>query len=89
MLIGLPYRQRELPSCDGLHMLGPGSSTIRRCGLVGGSVSLWGCIIIEAGMVQEELSATSSPEGSQEQTQNPRRSLEEGLQAHPHGEAEN
>ena len=24
---------------DGLNMLGPGSSTIRRCGLVGGSVS--------------------------------------------------
>jgi hypothetical protein len=26
---------------SGLYMLGPGSGTIRRCGLVGGSVSLW------------------------------------------------
>jgi hypothetical protein len=26
----------------GLNMLDPGSGTIRRCGLVGGSVSLWG-----------------------------------------------
>jgi len=30
------------PHCDGLHMLGPRSGTIRRCGLVGRSVSLWG-----------------------------------------------
>ena len=28
-------------SCDGLYMLGPGSGTIRRCGLVGVGVSLW------------------------------------------------
>jgi len=28
--------------CDGLHMLGPRSGTIRRCGLIGGSVALWG-----------------------------------------------
>jgi len=28
--------------CGGLHMLGPGSGTIRGCGLVGGSVSLLG-----------------------------------------------
>jgi len=28
--------------CDGLHMLGAVSDTIRRCGLVGGSVSLLG-----------------------------------------------
>jgi hypothetical protein len=27
--------------CDGLYMLGPGSGTIRRCGLVGVGVSLW------------------------------------------------
>jgi hypothetical protein len=27
--------------CGGLNMLGPGSGTIRRCGLDGGSVSLW------------------------------------------------
>jgi len=26
----------------GLNMLGPGSGTIRRCGLVGRRVSLWG-----------------------------------------------
>jgi hypothetical protein len=26
--------------CDGLYMLGPGSSTIKRCGLVGVGVSL-------------------------------------------------
>jgi hypothetical protein len=28
--------------CGGLNMLGAGSGTIRRYGLVGGSVSLWG-----------------------------------------------
>ena len=28
--------------CGGLNMLGPGNGTVRRCGLVGGSVSLWG-----------------------------------------------
>ena len=28
--------------CGGLNMLGPGSGTIRRCGLVEGSMSLWG-----------------------------------------------
>jgi hypothetical protein len=28
--------------CGDLNMLGPGSGTIRRCGLVGGSVSLLG-----------------------------------------------
>jgi len=35
---------QELPEshCNGLHELGPGSGTIRRCGPVGGSVSLWG-----------------------------------------------
>ena len=31
----------ELDSCDGLYMLGPKSSTIRRCGLVGVGVPLW------------------------------------------------
>lgn len=31
-----------IPHCDGLHLLGPGSGIIRRCGLVRGSVSLWG-----------------------------------------------
>jgi len=28
--------------CGGLHMLGLGSGTIKRCGFVGGSVPLWG-----------------------------------------------
>ena len=28
--------------CGGLNMLDPGSDTIRKCGLFGGSVSLWG-----------------------------------------------
>ena len=28
--------------CDGLYICGPGSGTIKRCGLVGGSVSLLG-----------------------------------------------
>jgi hypothetical protein len=28
-------------SCDGLHMLGSGSGTIWRCGLIGVGVSLW------------------------------------------------
>jgi hypothetical protein len=27
--------------CDGLYMLGPGSDTVGRCGLVGVGVSLW------------------------------------------------
>jgi hypothetical protein len=27
--------------CDGLNMLGPGSGTIKKCGLVGVGVSLW------------------------------------------------
>jgi hypothetical protein len=31
-----------LKYCGGLNMLDPRSSTIRRCGLVGGSVTLWG-----------------------------------------------
>jgi len=38
----IKYTIKNIASCDGLHMLGPVSSTIRRCGLVGGSVSLWG-----------------------------------------------
>jgi hypothetical protein len=33
--------QMVVGHCDGLNMLGPGSGTIRRCVLVGGSVSLW------------------------------------------------
>jgi hypothetical protein len=28
-------------SCDGLYMIGPGSGTIRRCGLVEVGVALW------------------------------------------------
>jgi hypothetical protein len=32
---------RRLRLCDNLHMLGPGSGTIGRCGPVGGGVSLW------------------------------------------------
>ena len=31
----------SLTSCDGLYMLGSGSGTIRRCGLVEVGVSLW------------------------------------------------
>jgi hypothetical protein len=27
--------------CDGLYMLGPGSGTVGRCGLVGVGVALW------------------------------------------------
>jgi hypothetical protein len=34
------HTDRQIYS-DGLYMLGPGSSTIRRCGLVGVGVSLW------------------------------------------------
>ena len=30
-----------LSQCSSLNMLGPGSGTIRRCGLIGGCVSLW------------------------------------------------
>jgi hypothetical protein len=32
---------RSVRSSAGLNMLGPGNGTIRKCGLVGGSVSLW------------------------------------------------
>jgi hypothetical protein len=35
------YMKSPEPKCGGLNMLGPGSSTIRRCGLVGVGVSLW------------------------------------------------
>ena len=34
----LPSKIRD---CGGLNMLGPESGSFRRCGLVGGSVSLW------------------------------------------------
>jgi hypothetical protein len=27
--------------CDGLYMLGPGSDTLKTCGLVGVGISLW------------------------------------------------
>ena len=33
--------QMQVHMCGGLNTLGPGSGTIRRYGLVGGSVSLW------------------------------------------------
>jgi hypothetical protein len=32
---------RALTTCGGLSMLGPGSGTIRGCGLIGESMSLW------------------------------------------------
>ena len=31
----------KLGPCDALYMLGPGSGTVGRCGLVGVGVSLW------------------------------------------------
>jgi len=34
-------KEKLIGNYDGLHMLGPGSGTIRRCGLVGVGVSLW------------------------------------------------
>ena len=34
--------RNEQTRCGGLNMLGPGNGTIRRCGLVGVGVSLWG-----------------------------------------------
>jgi hypothetical protein len=37
----LPLNLPIYPSCDGLYMLGLGSGTVRRCGLVGVGVSLW------------------------------------------------
>jgi hypothetical protein len=36
-----PMGAREWNVIDGLYMLGPGSGTIRRCGLVGVGVSQW------------------------------------------------
>ena len=33
--------QKTVGRCDGLNRLGPESGTLRRCVLVGGSVSLW------------------------------------------------
>ena len=38
VLLGFCVKDR---ACDGLYILGPGSGTIRRCGLVGVGVSLW------------------------------------------------
>jgi hypothetical protein len=35
-------RKAKQGPCGGLNMLGPGSGTIRRCGLIGASVSLPG-----------------------------------------------
>jgi hypothetical protein len=32
--------------CGGSYMFGPGSDTVRRCGLVGGSVPLWAWALI-------------------------------------------
>jgi hypothetical protein len=32
----------DVVGCGGLDILGPGSGTIRRCGLVGESMPLWG-----------------------------------------------
>lgn len=37
-----PGPPHVLAHCDGFHVLGLGSGTIIKCGLVGGSVSLWG-----------------------------------------------
>jgi hypothetical protein len=40
-LVNKPGRP-TMATCHGLNMLGPGNGTNRQCGLVGGSVSLWG-----------------------------------------------
>ena len=45
----------EVPPCGGLNMLGPGSGTIWRCGLVGGSVSLWWGWALKPCPVQESV----------------------------------
>ena len=37
---------RSVIKCDGLHMLGPRDSTIRRCGLFGVGVPLWAWALI-------------------------------------------
>ena len=36
-----PVPTLHMATCYSLNMLGPGSGTIRRCGLVGVGVSLW------------------------------------------------
>jgi hypothetical protein len=43
LLVGYTEHWEELGEglCGGLNMLGPGSGTIRRCGLVRRNVSLW------------------------------------------------
>ena len=35
--------------CDGLSVLGPGSGTIRKCGLIGVDVSLWARALLSGG----------------------------------------
>ena len=45
--------------CGGLIMLGPESDTIRRCGLVEESVSLWRCTLRPSSWLSED--AQSSP----------------------------
>jgi len=49
------------------HLIGAGLQVLRFSPLS----SRWGYGSIQAGMVQEELSSTSSSEGSQEQTEHP------------------
>ena len=46
--------------CDGLYMLGPGSGTIRRCGLLGVGVSLWVWTLRPLSYLPESQSSPSS-----------------------------
>ena len=40
LLLGM-VEEKVYYRCGGLNMFGQGSGTVRRCGLVGGSLSLW------------------------------------------------
>ena len=40
------YLLSSIIFCDGLYMLGSGSGTIRKCGLVGVGVALWTLTVI-------------------------------------------
>jgi hypothetical protein len=55
-LFSLPLESSTwLNRCDGLHMLGPGSGTIRRCGLVRSR-----CVIVGVGFKTLILAAWKS-----------------------------
>ena len=45
--------------CEGLHMLGPGSGTTKKCGLVGVGMSLWAWALTPSTKLPESESSGS------------------------------